>query len=119
MPEALNRLIRGYSWAVYKGLIDSGVEEATVQGFLGSLPVEQLIHDAMPLQDGIDLVKYLIKVTTGFVRFAPGAPTVHPPVDMAAITCHEGYRWVKRKHYFSKRLNRPIDRHPLAIRREP
>lgn len=113
MPEALNRLVRGYSAGVVQGLIASGIPEQQVLGFLGGIQVEPLVHDAMPLQDGIDLVHYLIEVTTGFVRFAPGVPGVHPPIDSSAITLHEGFRWVRRKHYFSRRLNRPIDRYDL------
>jgi len=109
MPEALNRLVRGYSSGVYNGLIKSGIPEPDVQRFLGGIEVEPLIHDAMPLQDAIDLVHYLIEVTTGFVRFAPGVPMVHPPIDSAAITLHEGYRWIRRKHYFSRELNRPAN----------
>lgn len=59
----------------------------------------------MPIQDGIDLVRYLVEVTTGFVRFMPEPTTVAPPVDLAAITLHEGFRWVSRKHYYSTELN--------------
>lgn len=69
--------------------------------------MEQLISLAMPLQDAIDLVKYMIDVTVGFVRFTPGPPTVAEPIDIAAITKHEGSRWVRRKHYYSPDLNPP------------
>jgi hypothetical protein len=65
----------------------------------------------MPIQDAIDLVHFLIDVTCGFVRFAPGPATVAQPIDSAAITRHEGFRWVRRKHYYSSTLNLPI---PLA-----
>jgi hypothetical protein len=116
MPEALNRIVRGYSSGVYNGLIKTGIPEPEVQRFLGGIEVEALIHDAMPLQDAIDLVHYLIEVTTGFVRFAPGVPMVHPPIDSAAITLHEGYRWIRRKHYFSRKLNRPIERYDVNRR---
>jgi hypothetical protein len=115
MPEALDRLVRGYSSTVYVELVKAGVPEAEASAFLANLPVAQLVNPGMPLQDAIDLVNYLIEVTNGFVRFAPGAPAVHPPVDVAAITPHEGFRWVQRKHYFKKELNEPIDRHPLPI----
>ena len=67
--------------------------------------MEPLIQPAMPLQDAIDLVKYMADVTIGFVRFIPGPPTVAEPTDVAAITKHEGFRWVRRKHYYSPALN--------------
>ena len=64
-------------------------------------------HPAMPIQDAIDLVRYLAEVTAGFVRFRPGANTVSGPIDLAAITLHEGFRWVARKHYYPSALNPP------------
>jgi hypothetical protein len=54
----------------------------------------------MPIQDAIDLARYLIELTIGFVRFSSGAPTVGGSVEIAAITKHEGFRWVQRtRHY--------------------
>lgn len=64
----------------------------------------------MPIQDAIDLVRYLVQGTEGWTRFKPGAPTVHEPIDIAAITYHEGFRWVQRKHYYSAELNPPQPR---------
>ena len=104
-PEALNRLIRGVSSQVRAGLISSGISAADVDKFLGTRVLEPLVVSGMPIQDAIDLAKYMVDVTIGFVRFAPGAPTVAEPVDIAAITKHEGFRWVRRKHYYSLELN--------------
>jgi hypothetical protein len=105
-PEALTRLMAGWSTAVAELLINqAGVPEAEAIRVLNSLPVPRLFHSAMPLQDAIDLVKFMIEVTVGFVRFSPGAPTVHEPVDVAAINFHEGFRWVLRKHYYRSELN--------------
>lgn len=108
MPEALNRLIRGWSSQVYNGLIGSGIPQADTEKFLNALQMEPLVQSAMPLQDAIDLVKYMVDVTVGFVKFIPGAPTVAEPTDIAAITKHEGFRWVRRKHYYAVELNPPI-----------
>jgi hypothetical protein len=104
-PEALNRLFRGYSGQVRTGLVAAGLAQAEVDQFLGALRMEPLIVSAMPLQDAIDLVKYMVDVTVGFVKFRPGPPTVAEPTDVAAITKHEGFRWVRRKHYYSQELN--------------
>lgn len=104
-PEALQRLMRGWSSQVQRGMIQSGLPPHEVSQFLESLQVEPLVHATMPLQDAIDLVKYMAEVTIGFVRFAPGAPTVAEPIDIATITKHEGFRWVRRKHYYSSELN--------------
>lgn len=109
-PEPLYRLVNGWSPRILEALVNEGIPQATAEAFLKSQPMEPLLDAAMPIQDAIDLVKYLIQVTEGFVRFIPGAPTVHEPIDIAAITYHEGFRWVQRKHYYSAELNPPVSK---------
>jgi hypothetical protein len=79
-----------------------------------SVPAEELArrldamtpvwHAAMPMQDAIDLVRYLAEVVVGYVRFTPGALTVAEPIDIAAITVHDGFQWVARKQWFDSVL---------------
>ncbi len=38
-------------------------------------------------------------------RFTPGAPTVGGPIEIATITKHEDFKWVKRKHYWEEKYN--------------
>ncbi len=64
-----------------------------------------MVHPAMPLQDAIDLGRFLVQMTATSVRFSPGEQTVGGPVEIAAITRHEGFRWIDRKLYFDARLN--------------
>lgn len=59
----------------------------------------------MPIQDAIDLSEFLVNLTINYVRFNPGPGVVCGPTDIAAITKHEGFKWVKRKYYYSKQLN--------------
>ena len=61
---------------------------------------QPLILPAAPIQDAIDLARYLVEVTEGFVKFAVNyTKTVGGPIEIAAITKHEGFKWVKRKHF--------------------
>lgn len=62
----------------------------------------------MPIQDAIDLVEFLVDLTIKYSQFSPGATTVGGPIEIAAITKHEGFKWVRRKHYFTSELN-PAD----------
>jgi hypothetical protein len=39
------------------------------------------------------------------VRFLPGADTVGGDTDIAVVTKHEGFKWVRRKHFFNATLN--------------
>ncbi len=107
MPEAMTRLLMGYSTEVVEALtkLPPGLTEDVVTAFLRSTNPPSLFNPAMPIQDAVDFVKFMVETTIGFVRFAPGAPMVHGPVDVAAITKHEGFRWVQRKHYFDTVLN--------------
>ena len=104
--EALHRLLYGWSDEAYERLRTSGLSDEVAYTLLTSYT--NLAHPAMPMQDAIELVRYLAEVTVGFVRFKPGPPTVAPPIDIAAITRHEGFRWAARKHYFSRELNQPV-----------
>lgn len=108
-PEAVNRLLAGVSGGlpvVLQNLFKIPSAQlpqvmATIQQNL-QLP---LVLPAMPLQDAIDLADFLVDLTIKFSRFMPGAPTVGGPIEIAAISKHEGFRWIKRKYYFDRDLN--------------
>jgi hypothetical protein len=71
---------------------------------------ENVVISAMPVQDAIDLARFLVETTIGFVRFSltmqPKA--VGGSVEIAAITKHEGFQWVQRRHFYPASLNPPI-----------
>lgn len=108
-PEAVSRILMGYSPAL-PGLLATAMGRpeaevtATLQGLVGKLAA-QLINDAMPIKDAIDVAEFFVETTSKYSRYTPGAATVGGPVEIAAITKHEGFRWVKRKYYFTAELN--------------
>lgn len=106
--EAVQRLVRGWSPQTLKSLVDAGADEDTAMNILDS--VQPMINGTMPIQDAIDFVHYLMDVTCGYIRFSPGNATVAQPIDSAAITPYEGFRWIRRKHYYSAALNTPSAR---------
>lgn len=59
----------------------------------------------MPVGETIDLARFLVDTTINFVRFTPGDATVGGPIEIAALTKHEGFKWVQRKHYYRPDLN--------------
>jgi hypothetical protein len=65
-----------------------------------------IVFPPMPIQDAIDLAEFLVHVNIVFSRFTPGAPTVGGPIEIAVMTKHEGFKWIKRKHYYDVQLNR-------------
>lgn len=49
------------------------------------------------LQDGIDFCEFLTNTTGNYQRFAKMIPTVGGEVDIAVITAHGGFKWIKVK----------------------
>lgn len=64
-----------------------------------------LIQPAMPIADALDLAHFLVEVTVQMSRFLPGPATVGGPIEVAAITQHEGFKWIHRKHYYGHEYN--------------
>ena len=64
-----------------------------------------LYDPAMPTNDVIRLAEFLVDVTKGYYSFAEGSDIVGGPTDIASVTRWEGFRWIKRKHYYPQNLN--------------
>ena len=109
-PEAISRLVEGVSPGMLRVLKENlGVPDEQVSTILdvmkGQLTVTDMTQPAMPIQDAVDLAEFLVNVTINYVRFCNGAPTVGGPIEVAAITKHEGFKWVRRKYYYTEALN--------------
>lgn len=104
----LSRLLLGF---------DEGVFEILGQHGIGEEDIEMIIDDcyqnlqlplgvpAMPIQDAIDLVKFLADISVNSSKFVPGPQVIGGPIDIAVITKHEGFKWIQRKHYYDNNLN--------------
>jgi hypothetical protein len=107
-PEIVYRVMDGFSPGLGEVLVDFGLKAEDVPAALEHIVSHlgsPLINPAMPFQDAIELAEWLVGLAIGYSRFMPGAPTVGGPIETAAISKHEGFKWVKRKHYFDARLN--------------
>ena len=107
-PEAINRIVNGYSQFLPQALLDIGLNEENLDAVLTHIESRTrapLISPAMPVQDAIALADFLVETTKSYVRFLPGADTVGGDTDICVVTKHEGFKWVRRKHYFDRRLN--------------
>jgi hypothetical protein len=108
-PEAISRIL-GLSLDFPEAIVNLGVgldlTQATALGADLRMQLNpQMVSAAMPIQDAIDLAEFLVHATIQYVRFSPGNPTVGGPIEIATITKHEGFKWVRRKHFFDTRLN--------------
>lgn len=108
--DAITRLVKGHDPRLPQVLHQLGVPDEDLLLAMTRIreALETLIAPlAMPIQDAISLAEFLVETTIKWHTFIPGAPTVGGPVEIATITKHEGYKWVRRKHYYSLDLNPP------------
>lgn len=106
--EAITRLLYGIPNGLGAALRERSVPDHEIGDWLNTVAKHSnasLISQAMPIQDAIDLVEFLAYVCVQYTRFAPGPASVGGPIDVAAITKHEGFKWIKRKYHFSREYN--------------
>jgi hypothetical protein len=107
-PAPINRLLIGYDPSLSEALIDAGVAKDELSDLLALIrdrTEAHLIDPAMPIQDAIELVDFLVGTAKAYFRFFPGADTVGGDTDIAVVTRHEQFKWVKRKHFYPQHLN--------------
>ena len=104
-PEAISRIVNGASPALPQALISLGLDPSKVDAAL-KLTGIPLVMAGMPLGEAIDLAEFLVDATIKFARFGPGnVATVGGPIELAAMTRHEGFKWIRRKHHYPQSLN--------------
>jgi len=106
--EAMDRLIFGVGSNFRQVLINQGVPEDQASAAMDNIIRElrlPVVLPAMPIQDAIELAKFMVETTIRFVRFNLRSETVGGPIELAVITKHEGFRWVQRKLFFTTDLN--------------
>lgn len=111
--DCLFRLVFGISPKLYQ-MVQKYLGEQ-LQEFLSEKVVQDelswpslLLPPPMPIMSTIQLAKFLCNTAAGISRFLPGATTVGGLIEIAAITKHEGFKWVRRKHYYDVKLNPQI-----------
>lgn len=99
--EVLDRLVFGLGSGFGTAAVRHGVPAEQIDALrerLVSDLYELLFIEAMPIQDAIGLARYLVETTVGFIKYSVSRPkTVGGPVEIAAITKHEGFQWVQRR----------------------
>jgi hypothetical protein len=75
--------------------VNSAVADPLVDQVLGSLPMP-VYYDGMPVQDAIDLARFILDTTISVARFEAGtAVTCGGPLQVAAILPDVGWQWVQ------------------------
>lgn len=107
--EPVSRLFFGFSEKAPQILrdyfkLDEDKTNELTQHLKSNLEVS-LFVPSMPIQDVIQLAEFLVSFVINFSKFRMGPATVGGPIEIATITKHEGFKWVKRKHYYSREYN--------------
>ncbi len=110
--EAISRLVLGFSPRVFDVLaqvMKPPQPPADLMAKLHPLLIAQLnaplVFAPMPVQDAIELGEFLVNSAIMFSRFLPGAQSVGGPIEVAVITKHEGFKWIRRKYYYKRDIN--------------
>ncbi|WP_143155386.1 hypothetical protein [Loktanella atrilutea] len=106
--EAINRILLGYGQGLPDALLSAGLPQEKLGECLRHVAAHTqagLANPAMPTRDAIDLAIFLAEAQKQFVRFSIGSNTVGGDLDVATVTKHEGFKWIRRKHYYSRDLN--------------
>jgi hypothetical protein len=104
--EATMRLFNGYDPAL-PDLLTQVVgpdQMPVIHEALASLH-RQPAMAGMPFTDAIRLAQFMAETTIGYTHYLLGPDVVGGLVEVAGISRHEGFRWVRRKHYYPRELN--------------
>lgn len=107
--EAISRLLLGLDPAFNDQLVQSGIPKSLVdqvEQIARSKLEKQVLIANMPVIDTIRLAEFLVNTTIGYFSFAFGSDIVGGACDIATVTKFEGFKWIKRKHYYPADLNR-------------
>jgi hypothetical protein len=111
--EPLDRLLLGRTSVLEAILINAGISPTDASDIANRQVIAAasapLALPAMPIQDAIDVARFLVDTAAKFARYGMRPETIGGPTEIASITKHEGFKWVERKHYYPSSLNQETD----------
>lgn len=107
--QAIMRLVLGIDQSFIEALTSAGVQRELAETLFTEARNRMetpVMHATMPTIDAIRLADFLVDVTKGYFSFAFGSDIVGGPTDIATVTKWEGFKWIRRKHFYPADLNR-------------
>ena len=101
--DPIKRIIKGFDPGLINGLIDCFVKKSelnfdeNMKKDINELLLKyehRIPYDGMPLQEGVDHVKFLLDVVINHTKFVIGAPICGGPIRIGVITKDEGFKYV-------------------------
>ena len=94
------RLYHGYDFRLIQALEKEGVGSDLFYKALKESPlIPHILFDAMPLQDAINYVVYVLRTTIGFTSFEIGPPSCGGQLQVAVISEEGGFQWISRPEF--------------------
>lgn len=106
---AISRLLLGVDESAPYCLMSAGMERPAAMDvfrIIRSANQAPILAATMPTIDAIRLAEFLVDTTKGYFSFAFGSDIVGGQTDIATVTRWEGFKWIKRKHFYPEELNR-------------
>ncbi|MCM0759625.1 hypothetical protein M7775_13785 [Sporomusa sphaeroides DSM 2875] len=107
-PEPIIRLMMGFGSKLPLILNSVGLNQEKIAEIMERCKNDLdagFITAPMPIQDVSELAIFLAETAAKWAKYRPGADSIGGPIDSAAITKYEGFKWINRKHYFDSKLN--------------
>ena len=106
--QAIARLLLGVDPAFVPSMMQAGMEQPLADAIYleaRNRMETPVLHATMPTIDAIRLADFLVDTTKGFFSFAFGSDIVGGATDVATVTKWEGFKWIRRKHFYPTELN--------------
>jgi hypothetical protein len=109
MPTSLYRLLLGFEPERLEEILQQcQLSREKIDEILQKCRItlrNEIVYPFMPIQEAIDLAIFLADTASKYTHFSLGPDSVGGPIDVATITRYEGFKWIRRKHYYRKELN--------------
>ncbi|MFQ5874863.1 MAG: hypothetical protein ACE5JL_13855 [Dehalococcoidia bacterium] len=89
------RLYRGVDPRLREELGKKGIDEEAFRKLRDQF-TSPIVFDAMPIQDAIDFVVFVLETTINMARFEVGMPSCGGPLWVATITKQDKFEWIQR-----------------------
>jgi len=89
------RLYHGFDPRMIGKLKQLGVQQEVIDQAIMQWQ-SPVVYDAMPVQDAIHFVVFILQTTIGMATFEVGAPSCGGPLQIAVVLPDKGFKWISR-----------------------
>jgi hypothetical protein len=104
--KADGHLNKDFSFDDIRATVEDSFRAQVVEYFYNThrKPLQRVIA-SLPIDELAELAETLVYIESLKERVTSPSESVSGPIDVAVISKHDGFIWIKRKHYFKGELN--------------